>query len=676
MPLEESIIATRQRRANAGNRLKALLDAQEPLDDDDEHNIFMEFEDDQEFELGADEPEMPGYDEEEEDEEEDTMSPAPKRRKTSETTEMEEDGDSDDNPESEAQGSDFFSESDSESENDSEPEDAGEKELQNREKEEKTRKRLAARKAYEIPTMEKLARPRVTAQAAARARAAKEARKPVKRKSTTVEELINSDRRVSRRSTAVKNTKEVLERLKEQEEKRAAYVPREKKVVKKLTQAERLAEAKITEQQNIDSLNNFFRQEDLRKQRQREAMLAKRIPLKSFIRFLSSSKLVDPIPLPGIEEVEVAKIKKEVVKATPKVNTEGEKVEAAVTEGANNAAVPTTGTPIAETQTEVKDSVETTAESTDPTAVPAAEPTTVEPTSENETIAKNDASEDVVMVDAPKADANGSTKSKMADEPDSSAATATESPAVKKEEETAASATATPDAAASEEPEANEDSDSDGETPAPKPATVPKKAKITVEGPQEKVGTTVVQLLEFAQDRNLSRPEVKRYLLGPQAVVPTGRDYSINNCVVTGKPARFRDSKSKGLYYASLEAFKVIETVREGGYNWNWGLGGVFTEHDGGKCAKNVPDGFYIKKEEPKDVEVSAKKDDEGNKDGNDGDKEDGQKNGETEVKNNEEDNNMIVDHKKKDLEGDDIKTEDPELSTSSPSEAPSGVIA
>lgn len=579
MPHEDSIIATRQRRANAGNRLKALLDAQEPLEDDDEHNIFMEFEDDEEFELGAAEPQIPGFDddddeEEEEEEEEGTASPAPKRRKTSteaETTELEEEGGSD-GAASEAQGSDFFSESDSDSENDSEPEDAGEKELQKREKEEKTRKRLAARKAYEIPTMEKLAKPRVTAQAAARAKAAKEARKPVKRKSTTVEELINSDRRTSRRATAVKNTKEVLERLKEQEEKRAAYVPREKKEIKKLTQADRLAEAKITEQKNVDSLHNFFRQEDLRKKRQREAMLARRIPLKSFIRFLSSSKYIDPIPLPSVEEVEVVEVKKEV-----------------------------------------------TVEKVEETPVEAIETASVEP-----------ADKDVVMVDA----TDKSAEPEMA----------TESPSVKKE-----GAAETPDVPASEEPEAkDEDTDSEGETPAPATVAPPKKKKMTVEGPREKVGSSCVQLLEFAQDRNLSRPEVKRYLLGPQAVVPTGRDYSINNCVVTGKPARFRDSKSKGLYYASLEAFKVIETVREGGYNWNWGLGGVFTEHDGGKYAKNVPDGFYIKKEED-----DVKKD--GDKEGGDK-KEEGKEENEKEGEEGEE---------KKEEE---IKTEEPSDAPEAPS--------
>ncbi|KAG5368144.1 hypothetical protein CJU90_0334 [Yarrowia sp. C11] len=659
MPLEESIIATRQRRANAGNRLKALLDAQEPLEDDDEHNIFMEFEDDQEFELGADEPDMI-VDEEDEDEDEDagSASSARKRRKISteaESTDNEEDGDSDDNAETEAQGSDFFSESDSDSENDSEPEDAGEKELQKREKEEKTRKRLAARKAYEIPTMEKLAKPRVTAQAAARAKAAKEARKPVKRKSTTVEELINSDRRVSRRATAVRNTKEVLERLKEQEEKRAAYVPREKKVVKKLTQAERLAEAKITEQQNIDSLNNFFRQEDLRKQRQREAMLARRIPLKSFIRFLSSSKFVDPVPLPGVEEVEVVEVKKEEVKETPKGDTDSVKVDEAVTK--DGPAVE-----------EVTEASKNDAESTEPTTVPSAEPET-----EAEPKDKADTNGDVEMVDASGADVTDSAKDNKTEEPESDAA-ATEPPVVKKEEDSAVSATETPDVAASEEPEAkDDDSDSDGDTPAPKPTEAPKKAKMTVEGPRDKVGTTVVQLLEFAQDRNLSRPEVKRYLLGPQAVVPTGRDYSINNCVVTGKPARFRDSKSKGLYYASLEAFKVIETVREGGYNWNWGLGGVFTEHDGGKCAKNVPDGFYIKKEEPKDSEVDPKNEDEKKENG---DQKDDKEDGGEAKKVDEEDGKKEGDEDKKEGTDDVVKTEESEPSTSSPAVAQPAISA
>lgn len=646
MEPEEGIIATRQRRVNAGNRLRALLDAQETLDDDDEHNIFMEFDDDQEFELGADSQGaqgMEGGDDEEDDDEDDddvhTDSPAPKRRKTS--TEAEADSDDDADAE-EAQGSDFFSESESSSENDSEPEDAGEKELQRKEKEEKTRKRLAARKTYEIPTAEKLAKPRVTAQAARAKAAAKAARKPVKRKSTTVEELINSDRRTSRRATAVKNTQEVLERLKEQEEKRAAYVPREKKVIKKLTQEERLAEAKITEQQNIDSLHNFFKQEDLRKQRQREAMLAKRIPLKSFIRFVSSSKLVDVVPLPSVEEVEVkpVAVKEEPVATIPE--TIG-----APSDLATPTAVPDTVVP---DETSVNGASERA----------AADPATEQPVDSGVAVG----AEDVEMAEAEaQAEDSAKTEPELVEVDGQTEKPGSEAPAKDDTPMDTDGKPETPAIDASEEPEAEDDeeanSDRDSATHAPTPApSKPKKAEVIVEGPKDKVGTSVVQLLEFAQDRSLSRPEIKRYLLGPQAVVPSGRDYSINNCVVTGKPARFRDSKSKGLYYASLEAFKVIETVREGGYNWNWGLGGVFTEHEGGKCVKRVPEGYFVKKEEDSKEKEMKNGDDqdlvEKTDDVNEGDvaKKDDVKEGDAEKKDDDKNAELTEKVKTEELEG------------------------
>ncbi|ODQ67725.1 hypothetical protein NADFUDRAFT_80896, partial [Nadsonia fulvescens var. elongata DSM 6958] len=50
--LSQSLVATRARRANAGNRLRVLLNAEEPLEEDE---IFLEVENDQDFDFEKEE---------------------------------------------------------------------------------------------------------------------------------------------------------------------------------------------------------------------------------------------------------------------------------------------------------------------------------------------------------------------------------------------------------------------------------------------------------------------------------------------------------------------------------------------------------------------------------------------------------------------------------------------
>lgn len=82
------------------------------------------------------------------------------------------------------------------------------------------------------------------------------------------------------------------------------------KVVHKMTQEERLKEAVITEKKNIESLHTFYQQEEDRKKSRRAALLAKRAPMTSFIRYVSKTTFGDPtIPQPLIQEVTVDDVK-------------------------------------------------------------------------------------------------------------------------------------------------------------------------------------------------------------------------------------------------------------------------------------------------------------------------------------------------------------------------------
>lgn len=245
--LQDSIIATRQRRQNAGNRLQALLNSEAPLDSNDD--IFSEVADDQDFELTTH-----------------------KRQRSNDNDEEEsEDGEAADN----------FSSSESDNDDDDDNDEAqGEKEIRDQE-------RIAQRKKktkIDI-IMSKAQRSKITP-------------KPiVKRpKRDITASLLNENRRSSSRSSTVQNKNEVLERLQSRnmssnlrKSKIATPLPQ-----KKLTQEERLKIAKETELENTKSLNNFLSQEH-RKMEERRAMSRKKREMEGpFIRFISKT-----IEVPG-----------------------------------------------------------------------------------------------------------------------------------------------------------------------------------------------------------------------------------------------------------------------------------------------------------------------------------------------------------------------------------------
>ncbi|ANZ73895.1 BA75_00167T0 [Komagataella pastoris] len=284
---ELGIIATRERRANAGSRLKQLLQ-QEELDigtqgfeqDDDDENVnllFQEDENDDEFveDYGEEEEE----EDEDEEDEEDQGNVSPKKAASEEPND------------------EMFSSESEISASDSD-ESEGERELR---REEKLKRKKRAEKAKFIPPVINKSTPIRT--------------KP--KTKVTADSFMNSSSRASTRKSAVENKLAIVERLKEEEERRSKLKPVIRKEVVALTQRERLAEAKTTERTNVLSLNKFHEQEQERKEKQKQMMLNRRKKLQNVLRFYSASALVYPID--ELEDLEkVKKIEAEFMKSHKK----------------------------------------------------------------------------------------------------------------------------------------------------------------------------------------------------------------------------------------------------------------------------------------------------------------------------------------------------------------------
>lgn len=257
LDVRESIIQTRKRRRNAGNRMKTLLVVQEP-EETDENEIFREVEGDDEFDL-------------------ETFKQHRKRQKK----EREENGEE---PDDVNVGDDEFSE-DSELSEDDQDLDEGERNLIKQQ-----RTQLRERRKKERAKMFKIKAPPKEAKPSPKA--------PKKERSTqdTITSLMADTRRSSQRRSAIRNRERVIERLLENERRRSEYVAPTVRKKKKLTQAQRLAEAKITEQKNTASLHNFIEIEEQRKHAQRMALLGKRPRLVNFVRTVSRTVYEYPEP--------------------------------------------------------------------------------------------------------------------------------------------------------------------------------------------------------------------------------------------------------------------------------------------------------------------------------------------------------------------------------------------
>ncbi|KAG7839516.1 hypothetical protein KL942_003127 [Ogataea angusta] len=245
----ESLIATRERRSNAGSRLKKLLEAEEDevLGEEDE-NVQLLFAEEGEDNEWSDESEDSEEQEEEQDEREAGAA---------------EEGAESGSPEAlsdEMLSSSELSASDTD-------ESEGERELQ---KEQKRR-----RKKVEIPAIRR--KPAATA--------------PRKRRKVDVE---TGDRRLSTRTTTAQNTQAIQEKLVKMQERQSHTKTRVREEYVEKTLEENLEEAKATEEMNTLSLNLFFQQEVEKKKKQRDLMNSKRFRLMEYISFQSFGKLVTP----------------------------------------------------------------------------------------------------------------------------------------------------------------------------------------------------------------------------------------------------------------------------------------------------------------------------------------------------------------------------------------------
>lgn len=284
----DSLVATRARRANAGSRLKQLIEIEELAsgirntvyteEDEDVQLLFQEDENDVEFEDPDEVEEDEDDDEEEEDQDEDEAQQAETggaEQPVGHAMESESDVERAVNSDEMLSDSDLSASDLDESE--------GERELEKAEKDKKRKKKQGT-------IIPEIKRPKPTSQPKP---------KPVVNHSET---LLTTHRRASSRKSAVQNKEALLQRLKEDETRRAALDPIVRVKEREPTQEERLAQAVETERENILSLHNFLEQEIVKKERQRLMLQQRRMKLRNVIRLTSAETFVTPL-----EEIEDAR---------------------------------------------------------------------------------------------------------------------------------------------------------------------------------------------------------------------------------------------------------------------------------------------------------------------------------------------------------------------------------
>lgn len=299
---EESLIATRKRRINAGSRLKQLLKAEEIAnegDDEEEDNdidlLFQEDDDDAEFQVGdkdrygyqesdVDDDDEEGEEREEGDEGEEGGSDEDNGQREG-TTSVRESASEDSDNDIPVDNDDMFSDSEDD-DSDEDESDAGEQELQ---KQERAKKRQVQKKARQIPKI--ISKPKQTTP--------KKKKQLVEPKADT---LLSLSRRQSSRKTAVQNKMDLVERLKEDEVRRRSIKPVAKIEYVEMTQEERLAEAIETEKFNISTLNKYKEQEIDKKKKQRALQLSKRKKLENVVSYKACPIFVTPIEEHELEQ--------------------------------------------------------------------------------------------------------------------------------------------------------------------------------------------------------------------------------------------------------------------------------------------------------------------------------------------------------------------------------------
>lgn len=281
---DEFLTTTRERRSNAGSRLRQLLDLENDskpsvskfISEDDENVdlLFQEDEDDGEFEESESE-------EEEEEEEGDEQQANDENNDEEGDEEDQEEGTAADELMSDGPIDSDHDLSDSDISLSDDDEEEGEREL---EKQEKQKKRKKLNKL--VPQIKKFKN---------------DTTKPKPKKRVTSESLMNSIRKSSR-SSAIENKEALVEKLRRDEKRRENSAPIIRIKQRELTQEEKLAEAVETEKQNIISLELFRQQEVVKKERQKHLLQLRRKKLVDIVRFLSVQEYITPN-----QEIELAR---------------------------------------------------------------------------------------------------------------------------------------------------------------------------------------------------------------------------------------------------------------------------------------------------------------------------------------------------------------------------------
>lgn len=262
---EEYLMSTRERRSNAGNRMKKLLEQEvdemqsktESLNEDDLDLLFQEDAEDEDFEGGRSESEP-----------EDSVDREPIAQVEDEDLVL----------------------SDSDEEASDQDEEEGERELQRQEKarhKRKARARPPVLKRKPVGPTDGLV---------------KEAKKKATYELLKAESLLVSDRRTSKRSHVVANKLEIYEKLSLAEKKRKVIQERIKKHKAQqsdetLTQEDRLRIAAETEKFNLLSLNKYKEQEISKKQTRLAMQQRQKMKFKTgepILQELSTAWLITP----------------------------------------------------------------------------------------------------------------------------------------------------------------------------------------------------------------------------------------------------------------------------------------------------------------------------------------------------------------------------------------------
>lgn len=673
---DDGLVATRSRRSNAGSRLQSLLNAEDPIDDEEE--IFKEFEDDDEFELENREDDED--DEEEEEEEDDENEGKRAEYEEGEEEEEEEGGEAEDDDETQETGEgkavqkkrkasditgegaddeNFSSSSESEEEQE-EDEEAGEEELIKQQREKK-RKEAAEKKKKMFEIKVQKQKP---ADAGSTPGQQQTASKPIKRRPRqSAADLLAGDRRVSKRSSAVKNTKDVIERLQQSEAKRAsgAQQPTQKRVVHSMTQEERLEEAKITEQKNTASLNMFFELEEAKKQRQRAAMMARKPQMSSVLRYHSSTRLIPPrrmfvrpkfssvkIEEPAVKKEEENENTDSVSKDPEITNDEDKSVNLSVDDSVN--LDPEDNDAEDSVNLDANDSVVVEDENkpADHENMDAEDSVIIENKEPSDSVAvdkKNNTADDSVNIDADMAESekleNNENMLEKATDNDNDVlmtninekSTTNEDTIITgnethtngdgevldteakhpKLEEVEGDTQTEPEVRIKQEGEEKRVSIAEGDSDVKKEEEdedekenqeplkrrnddLPADSSLPdVQGPWACRTKRTISLVDFPDDADYTKYRIKKLLLGQQALFqpkPPPPEKKNRKCVVTGRPARFIDPESK-IPYASVEAYKIIQLVKNNGLYWNPTFGGIYTvPSQNFRHAKGVPEGF------------------------------------------------------------------------------------